>query len=211
MRRDNRPEPGPLINERLAYKIRDLRIIGPDGAQVGIMQSRQALAMAKEAGLDLVLVSPTATPPVARIVDYGRMKYEEKKLKKNKTGKQQETKGINISPRIAEHDIAHLIKNAIKFLEEGNKVRVVCKFRAREVTHPEIGRKKLDIFAEKVAHVATVEKTPSLEGKQMAMILLPKPQAVQKKKDAKAENTQDSGQEVQDNGIGEDNAPEVAQ
>lgn len=165
--------------------------------------------MAKEAGLDLVLVSPTATPPVARIVDYGKMKYEQKKLNKNKTSKQQEMKGIKISPRIAVHDMEHLLKNALKFLEAGNKVRVVCQFRAREITHPEIGRKKLEIFAEKLSAVSTMDKAPNLEGKQMAMILLPKPGGI-KKKDGKAEDAQDSGEALQDNGNGQDNETEVS-
>lgn len=160
--------------------------------------------------MDLVMVSPTAQPPVVRIVDYGRMKYEEKKLKKNKPSKQQEIKGIKISPHIAENDMNHLLKNASKFLEEGAKVRVLCQFRARAITHPEIGRDKLLYFADKLSAVSVVEKAPHLEGKQMTMILLPKA-AGAKKKDGKAENTQDSREAVQDHGNGKDNASQIAQ
>ena len=117
-------------------------MIGPEGDQLGIMQSRQALTLAKEDGLDLVMVSPTAQPPVCRIIDYGKHKYLEGKLGKDKKGKQQEVKGIKISPRIAEHDLAFLVRNASRFLEEGHKVKVTCMFKAREITHPELGKKK---------------------------------------------------------------------
>ena len=178
-------------------KYRDIRLIGSEGEQLGIMQSRQALNIAREEGLDLVLVSPTAQPPVCRIIDYGKHKYLEGKLGKDKKSKQQEVKGIKISPRIAEHDLAFNIKKAIEFLEEGNKVKVTCMFKAREVTHPELGRKKLDVFAEHVADYGIVERIPTLDGRLMIMVLNPKPGAA-KKKDAKDPNKQNSGQAVQD-------------
>jgi len=174
------------------------------------MQSRQALTLAKEEGLDLVMVSPTAQPPVCRIIDYGKHKYLEGKLGKDKKSKQQEVKGIKISPRIAEHDLEFLVKNATRFLEEGNKVKVTCMFKAREITHPELGKKKLDHFAEMVVEIATVERTPTLDGRMMIMVLVPKPGAG-KKKDAKDQNKQDSGKPVQDHGNGKDHSPQVAQ
>jgi translation initiation factor IF-3 len=198
-----------MINERVAYKFRDVRVIGADGSQVGILQSRQALNMAREAGLDLVMVSATAQPPVVRIVDYGRFKYETEKREKDHKRKQQEIKGIKISPRIAEHDLSFLTKNATRFLEEGHKVKVTCMFKAREVTHPELGRQKLDKVAEAVSAVAVVERPPAMEGRLMIMILNPKPQAPGKK-NAKAEDKQDGGQAVQDNGDREDNPPKDA-
>jgi len=185
-------------------------VIGPEGDQLGIMQSRQALTLAKEDGLDLVMVSPTAQPPVCRIIDYGKHKYLEGKLGKDKKGKQQEVKGIKISPRIAEHDLAFLVRNASKFLEEGHKVKVTCMFKAREITHPELGKKKLEIFAEQVVDLATVERTPTLDGRMMIMVLVPKPN-IGKKKDAKNQNMQDGGKAVQDHRDGKDHAPEVAQ
>lgn len=191
-------------------KYRDIRVIGPDGDQLGIMQSRQALTLAKEDGLDLVMVSPTAQPPVCRIIDYGKHKYLEGKLGKDKKGKQQEVKGIKISPRIAEHDLAFLVRNASRFLEEGHKVKVTCMFKAREITHPELGKKKLEIFAEQVVELATVERTPTLDGRMMIMVLVPKPN-IGKKKDAKNQNMQDGGKAVQDHRNGKDHAPEVAQ
>lgn len=160
--------------------------------------------MAKDEGLDLVLVSATANPPVCKIVDYGRHKYLEGKQGKDKKGKQQEVKGIKISPRIAEHDLGFLIRNATKFLEEGNKVKVTCQFKAREVTHPELGARKLEYFAEQVKELATVERTPQLDGRLMIMVLVPRPGVKEKKSHAKAENKQDGGQEVQDHRNGED-------
>jgi translation initiation factor IF-3 len=191
-------------------KYRDLRIIGSEGQQLGIMQSRQALQMAKDEGLDLVMVSPTAQPPVCKIIDYGKHKYLEGKLGKDKKSKQQEVKGIKISPRIAEHDLSFLVKNAIRFLEEGHKVKVTCMFKAREITHPELGRKKLDTFAELVKDIAVVERAPSLDGRMMIMVLNPKPNTGSKK-NAKAEDKQDGGEKVQDLRNGEDSAPQVAQ
>ncbi len=191
-------------------KYRDIRVIGPEGDQLGIMQSRQALTLAKDDGLDLVMVSPTAQPPVCRIIDYGKHKYLEGKLGKDKKGKQQEVKGIKISPRIAEHDLDFLVRNASRFLEEGHKVKVTCMFKAREITHPELGKKKLEVFAEQVVELATVERTPTLDGRMMIMVLVPKPNAG-KKKDAKDQNKQDSGKAVQDHRNGKDHAPQVAQ
>lgn len=188
-------------------RFRDVRVIGSDGSQLGILQSRQALQIAREQGLDLVMVSPTAQPPVCKIIDFGRYKYETEKQNKGSKKKQQEVKGIKISPRIAEHDLQHLIRNAQRFLDEGHKVRAVCVFKAREITHPELGRQKLEKIAAQLAEVAIVERTPALDGRQMIMVMNPKPQTGAKK-NAKAENKQDGGEAVQDNRQGEDNPPQ---
>ncbi len=173
------------------------------------MQSRQALQLARDEGLDLVLVSASANPPVARIIDYGKHKYLEGKQGKDKKSKQQDVKGIKISPRIAEHDLVTNVNKARRFLEEGNKVKVTCMFKAREITHPELGRKKLDDFSERVADYGTVERVPTLDGRLMIMVLIPK--AAPKKKDAKDQNKQDGGKAVQDNGNGEDHPHPVVQ
>ncbi|AIE87626.1 translation initiation factor IF-3 [Fimbriimonas ginsengisoli Gsoil 348] len=191
-------------------KYRDVRVIGSDGEQLGIMQSRQALNIAREEGLDLVLVTSTAQPPVCRIIDYGKHKYLEGKSGKDKKSKQQEVKGIKISPRIAEHDLSFNIKKAHEFLEEGHKVKVTCMFKAREVTHPELGRKKLDFFAEKLVDIGIVERIPTLDGRLMIMVLNPKPGAV-KKKDAKDPNKQIGGQAVQNHRDRKDHADEGVQ
>ena len=160
------------------------------------------------------MVSATAQPPVVKIIDYGKYKYLEGKLGKDKKSKQQEVKGIKISPRIAEHDLTFLIKNATRFLEEGNKVKVTCMFKAREVTHPELGRKKLEFFAEQVKELATVERPPQLDGRLMIMVLNPTPKTKEQQKkqqNAKAEDKQNGGQAVQDHRNREDHAPQVAQ
>lgn len=183
-------------------------MIGADGDQIGIIQSRQALSMARELGLDLVMVSPQAQPPVCKIIDYGKFKYLTEKQEKEKKRTKQDVKGIKMRPGTAENDLNTLARNARKFLEEGHKVKVTCQFRAREVTHPEIGARKMEAFAAKLADVSTIERAPSLDGRLMIMILLPKPSTGGKKKDAKDPNEQDSGQTVQDHGIGEDNPPE---
>lgn len=156
------------------------------------------------------MVSPTAQPPVCKIIDYGKHKYETGKLKKDSKNKSQDVKGIKISPRIAEHDIEFNVRKAARFLEDGHKVKVTCQFKAREVTHPELGRQKLDKFADQVKEIATVERTPVLDGRLMIMILVPKPGAG-KPKHAKAENKQDGGQAVQDHRNREDHPQEVAQ
>jgi translation initiation factor IF-3 len=193
-------------------RFREIRVVDADNKQLGIMQSRAALTLAREQGLDLVMVSPNADPPVCRIIDYGKHKYLESKLGNNKKKPQQEVKGIKISPRIAENDIQTNVTKARKFIAEGDKVKVTCMFRAREVTHPELGRQKLDRFAELVADIAIVERAPQMEGRMMTMILLAKPSTGgQKKKDAKDQNKQDGGKAVQDNGNREDHPAEDPQ
>ncbi len=191
-------------------RFRDIRLIGAEGEQIGILQSRQALTMAKEQGLDLVMVAPNAQPPVCRILDYGKFKYLTEKQKKESKSKSQEVKGIKISPRIAEHDVQTALKKTVQFLGEGHKVKITCQFRAREVTHPELGMNKLLKMADQVKDLATVERTPSMEGRLMIMILVPKPQTG-KKKDAKAENAQDGREEIQSDGLGEDHSTEVGE
>lgn len=179
-------------------RFREIRVIGAEGEQLGIMQSRQALAQAKEQGLDLLMVAPNAQPPVCRIVDYGKYKYETEKREKENKRKQQDVKGIKLRPGTAENDLNTLLRNARKFLDEGDKVRVVCQFRAREITHPEIGLKQMAKIAERLADIATVEKAASLDGRQMVMVLIPKPKKTTegKKKDAEDQDPQDGSEAV---------------
>ena len=176
-----------------------------------ILQSRQALTMAKDEGLDLVLVSSTATPPVAKIIDYGRYKYLTEKQQKEGKRKQQDVKGIKISPVIAEHDLAFQTKKAESFLKEGHKVKVTCQFKARQVTHPELGRQRLDKMADILKDYAVVERTPTMEGRLMIMVMTPKPQTGSKKQNAKVEDKQDGSQAIQSDGHREDHAASVAQ
>jgi len=175
-------------------KIKEVRLIGLENAQLGVMSTREALNLAQQADLDLVLVAPTAEPPVARIVDYGRWKYEQEKTKKENKKKTQEVKGITLRPNTAEHDLMVLVRKAIQFLGEGDKVRLVCRFKQRELAHPEVGAKKLEFIAAQVDEIGKRDKDPALSGREMVMVLNPKPAG--KQKNAKAEDQQDSGEEV---------------
>jgi translation initiation factor IF-3 len=165
---------GPRMNERI--RIREVRLIDEEGAQLGIMPTRDALDLARSKGLDLIEVSPTANPPVCRIMDYGKFKYDEAKKKKDaaKKSKTTEIKGIRLRPGTDEHDISFKVRDAQRFLEEGDKVQVTLIFRSREASHPEIGRAQLQRLAEGTASIAVVEQAPTMEGRRMTMLLAPK-------------------------------------
>ena len=177
----------------------DLRLIGADGEQVGIVQSRKALQMAEDAGLDLVLVAPNARPPVCRIIDHGKFKYTQgKRQKLNKAkSKTQDVKGIKLRPSTKGQDIEIRLKRAIKFLGEGHKVRFVVRFRSREMSHPEIARARLEWFLEQLSGMFQVEKPATIEGRMMTMVISPSKQAVRESsKDGKVEDKQISGEAV---------------
>ena len=159
------------VNERV--RAREVRVIDEDGQVVGVMSSGQALAMAREKNLDLVEVSPMANPPVCRLMDYGRFKYEQAK-KENEARKRQKTselKEIRLSPKTDDHDIAVKVRKVEEFLGEGDKVKVVVRFRGREMAHPELGRRLLEQMMSDVKSIAVVERTPIMEGRMMSMIL----------------------------------------
>ena len=157
-------------------RVRDVRLIDEEGKPLGIMNVRDALALAQERGLDLIEVAAAAQPPVCRIGDYGKIKYEQDKREREQHRKQrqQEVKGIKMRPVTAEHDFQVRVKHALEFLEKGDKVKVTIQFKAREITHPEIARKLLDKMLEALAERAIVEKPPMIEGRFMTMILGPK-------------------------------------
>ncbi len=156
--------------------MRDVRLIDEEGHQVGVVQTRDALQRAKDAGLDLIEVAPNAVPPVCRIMDYGKFKYEQAKREKDahKKSKQVELALIRVRPNIDDHDLETKMKHARRFLEEGDKVRVFVVFRSREFTHPEFGRNLLNRFVETLTDVSSVEKPVSMEGRQMTLVLAPK-------------------------------------
>ena len=163
-----------LINERIRAK--EVRLIGVDG-QLGIVSIEEALKYASNVGLDLIEVSPQANPPVCKVMDYGKYKYEQGKRERDaaKKQKQVEIKTIRMRPATDDHDFNFKTNNAIKFLKSGNKVRVQVMFKSREITHPEIAHKNLDKLAEKIANegCGKVEKGPIIEGKSMSMLLAP--------------------------------------
>ena len=166
------------LEHQLNEEIRDkeVRLIGEDGAQLGIVSAQQANEMAEEQGLDLVKISPNAVPPVCKIMDYSKFCFDQKKREKEakKNQKVVEVKEIRMSPSIDTNDLNTKIRSATKFLSDGNRVKVSVRFRGREMAHTNLGEKLLIEFADACAEVATMEKNPKLEGRFMAMFLTPK-------------------------------------
>ena len=162
------------LNENIGDK--EIRLIGPAGEQLGIMAPAQALRIAEEQNLDLVKISPQATPPVCKLMNYGKFRFEQSKREKEARKNQHvvEIKEIRMSPGIDVGDFNVKLKNAQKFLSEGNRVKVSVRFRGREMAHTDIGRKLLDKFAEQCAEIANVDKGAKLEGRNMSMFLSPK-------------------------------------
>jgi translation initiation factor IF-3 len=156
--------------------VREVRVIDENGEQLGILPTRQALDTARERGLDLVEVAPNAIPPVCRMMDYGKYRYDQSRRDREsrKNQKTTELKEVRIKPKIDEHDLATKSRQALRFLEEGDKVKLTVMFRGREMAHPDIGRDLLLQMADQVGGVAIVEQPPRLEGRNMTMMLTPK-------------------------------------
>ena len=152
-------------------------MIGADGAQLGIMSARDALNLAAEKNLDLVKIAPQATPPVCKIIDYGKYRYELARKEKEAKKKQKtiDVKEVRLSPNIDTNDLNTKRNHAIRFLNDGNKVKVSIRFRGREMGHPELGADIMKRFAESLADTANVDKPAKLEGRNMLMFLAPKP------------------------------------
>ena len=163
-----------LINEEIRDK--ELRVVGNDGSQLGIMTSRDALKLAMEQNLDLVKIAPQATPPVCRIMDYGKFRFEQAKREKDarKNQKIVDIKEVRLSLNIDTHDFNTKLNHAIRFLEDGDKVKASIRFRGREMAHSEMGLDTMKRFAEACSEVGVVEKHPKLEGRSMLMFIAPK-------------------------------------
>ncbi|MDD2320565.1 MAG: translation initiation factor IF-3 [Geobacteraceae bacterium] len=166
----------PTVNINQAIRAREVRVIDADSQQLGILQLKEALALAESQHLDLVEVSPTAVPPVCRIMDYGKFKYQQsKKLQEAKKKQVQiQLKEIKLRPKTDEHDIQFKIKHARRFLEEGNKAKISVVFRGREITHTELGQRSLDRFVAELEDIAVIEVRPRMEGRSMYIIVSPK-------------------------------------
>ena len=162
------------INEEI--RDREIRLIDEDGGQLGLMSAEEALAVAVERGLDLVKIAPGSTPPVCRIMDYGKYRFEQSKREKEARRNQRtiEVKEIRMSPGIGVNDFNVKLKNGQKFLREGDRVKVSVRFRGREMTHTEIGEELLRKFAAACEEIASMDKPPKLEGRNMSMFLSPK-------------------------------------
>lgn len=154
---------------------REVRLIGTDGEIIGIMSGREALKMAEEADTDLVEISPNATPPVCRLMDYGKFKYQEQKKAAEARAKQKviQVKEIKLRPGTDENDYQVKMRNIKRFLEDGDKVKVTLRFRGREMAHQEIGMRQLERVRDELAELIQVESMPKLEGRQMVMMIAP--------------------------------------
>lgn len=162
------------INEEI--RVKEVRLMDINGEPLGIQPISEAMRLAQEAQVDLVEVAPTGKPPVCRIMDYGKYKYEQSKREKEARKKQKviSIKEMKFRPNIEDHDIEVKTKNVIRFLNDGDKVKITVMFRGREMAHPELGRQLLEKVAQQLTDIALVERHPKLEGKNMIMILSPK-------------------------------------
>ena len=168
------PKSGPRYNEFIT--VPKVRVIDENGENLGVLYTREAIEQAAEVGLDLVEVSPNADPPVCKFLDIGKFKYEAQKKANlaRKTQKTQEIKEIKMRPNIDDHDYDTKLRSVVKFLEEGDKVKVTLRFRGRELSHQQLGMQLLQRVAEETAEVAKVEAYPRMEGRQMLMVISPK-------------------------------------
>jgi len=163
-----------MINEEI--RDREVRVVDQNGEQLGVMSSRDALALAEERQLDLVKIAPQARPPVCKLMDYGKYRFEQSKKEREfrKNQKVITVKEVRLSATIEDHDVDVKYKNAVKFLKDGNKVKVTIRFRGRQITHSEIGRQIMTEFAERIKEYGTVDKAPMIEGRNMSMFISPK-------------------------------------
>ncbi|MEG1500598.1 MAG: translation initiation factor IF-3 [Clostridiales bacterium] len=163
------------INEEI--RVSEVRLVSSDGNEQSVMSLRDAVDKAVEKGLDLVEISPSAKPPVCRIMDYGKFRFEQAKREKEarKNQKTIQLKEVKVRPNIEDHDFETKAKNAERFLNEGDKVKMTVMFRGREITHPELGRVLCDRMIKQLAPIAAVEKPAKLEGKNMVVIFAPRP------------------------------------
>ena len=181
-----------IINE--AIREREVRVIGADGAQLGIMPTEQALQLAEQARLDLVKIVPKAQPPVCKLMDYDKHRFEQAKREKEmrKNQKTITLKEVQLSATIEENDIQVKARNAVRFLKAGDKVKVTIRFRGRQITHSEIGYKVMREFADRISDVAVIERMPNLEGRHMIMILVPRVEKpVKQEKESRQLNPQE--------------------
>lgn len=185
------------VNERI--RIREVRLIDEEGNQVGIIATRDALDMARQRGLDLVEVAPNAIPPVCRLMDYGKFRYEQSRKERESRKNQHviELKEVRIRPKIDEHDLETKGRQAAKFLDHGDKVKMTVTFRGREMAHPDLGKALLDQLIESLRPHGTVEQMPRLEGRAMTVIMNPL-KTKQSQNEKEEAHRRDEGPETQD-------------
>jgi len=176
-RRFSREPRGPQIRINHRIRVPEVRVVAEDGSNLGVLTTDQALRRAREVGLDLVEVNPKSNPPVCKILDFGKYKYEEKKKQGEAKRKQTvvEVKEIKIRPKTDDHDIEVKIRAIRRFIESGNKVKVTCRFRGREIMHPQRAQMQLELIVSKIDDIANVEQRPAMEARTMALLVAPKP------------------------------------
>jgi translation initiation factor IF-3 len=198
---------GPRRNERI--RVPEIRVIGPDGSQVGVMQTREALSMAKQAGLDLVEISASARPPVCRIIDYGKFQYEQSKKDKDKKSTAPRLKEVKFRVRIDQHDYMTKLVRAESFLDKGSKLKITLMFRGREMEHKDIGFGVVERAIEDLSHMAKADMQPRLSGRNITVTLSPLPANKRKRKwklddDDLHDEEDDEQDELDDDDVDED-------
>jgi translation initiation factor IF-3 len=189
-RRYSKPkEPEVRINQRI--RAREVRLVDADGSQLGVVSIQEALDLSDQRGVDLVEVAPNANPPVCRLMDYGKYKYELKKQAAAKKQKSQTVKEIKFRPNIGDHDLDVKINHIREFLEDDNKTKIRIFFRGREIVHPELGRKLAEKILERVADLGGVDTPPKMEGKNLTMVIMPKKNTQEKKTQGRTEDAED--------------------
>jgi translation initiation factor IF-3 len=185
---DPRQQRGPQIRINHRIRVPEVRLVGAHGEMLGVMATSDALRAAQEAGMDLVEVNPKAEPPVCKLLDFGKYKYEEKKKAREAKRKQTsvDLKEIKLRPKTDVHDLAFKVRAARRFLEAGNKVKFTVRFRGREITHPEKAQEQLDSIVKEVEDLANVEVRPMMEGRTMTLLIAPKPAVMHKVSQIKA-------------------------
>ena len=179
---------GPQVRINHRIRVPEVRVIGADGGMLGVMPTHEALRLAAESGFDLVEVNPKAEPPVCKVLDFGKFKYEEKKKAAEQRRKQAvvEIKELKLRPKTDDHDLDTKLRHGRRFIEAGYKVKITVRFRGREIAHPEEAQKQLDYLVHHLEDVANVEVRPAIEGKSMTLILAPKPAVMQRVAQARA-------------------------
>jgi translation initiation factor IF-3 len=179
---------GPQIRINQRIRVPEIRVIGEDGEMLGVMPTHEALRRAQERGLDLVEVNPKADPPVCKILDFGKYKYDEKKKAREAKRKQSvvEIKEIKLRPKTDDHDLQFKTRAALRFLEAGHKVKFTVRFRGREITHPEKAQEQLDWITQQCEETANIEVRPAMEQRTMTLLMAPKPAVMQKVAQARA-------------------------
>ncbi len=196
--RQNQRGPQVRINHRI--RINEVRVIAADGSMLGVMQTHEAIRMAQQQGLDLVEINPKSEPPVCKILDFGKFKYEAAKQARDTKRKQTvvDVKEVKLRPKTDDHDLAFKVRAARRFIESGNKVKFTVRFRGREITHPEVAQQQLQFVVTQLEDVSNVEVRPAMDGRTLTLVLAPKPQVLQRYSAMKTQREKERQQAIRE-------------